>query len=82
MVARADFCSGFSQTCRDFEQTRCFRGNSEIRRYNALKAQGIASCFKHFPDEEGTERGNVDYLLAENSHRFKHFPDGIAIRRH
>lgn len=66
MVARADFWSGFSQTYPDFEQTRCFRRNSQLRRYNALKAQEIASGFKHFPDEEGTER-QVDLLTFKES---------------
>lgn len=70
MVARADFCSGFSQTCRDFEQTRCFRRNPGIRRYNALKAQGITKGFKHFPDEEGTESAqNPTPVVLSGNHR-------------
>ena len=56
MLLTADFRSGFSQTSSDLEQTRYFRGNPGIRRYNSLKAKAIASGFKHFPDEEGTER--------------------------
>ena len=56
MLAWADFRSGFSQTSPDLEQTRYFRKNLGIWRYNALILKVIASGFKHFPDEEGTER--------------------------
>jgi hypothetical protein len=56
MARRARFPVLFSQMWGAFQQVRPFRRKSQNHAHNDLTVQGIASGYRPFPDEEGTER--------------------------
>ncbi len=60
MLRTAHFRLRFTQTSPVFRQVGFFRTNRRILVYNPLTGRGIASGSRDFPDEEGTERLDVE----------------------